>query len=527
MSVLQYENFQESNYFSAINLICMRLRDDGDVRPLRELVAEVSDDLRQEAALFLFDYSITAQSEAMFKLAKDMGVLEVPGFMQDLEIAMTLRDRMFQSAKEPSVGHMELLREYAEVFGEAFAFDSMSAVYNIEFARNRSGARQWPTGTEQLATYSANLQLLIRFTPPELLNNPALGNIGIRHIRDQQSNLRSDDPIADHLKHLSALSFDDLVATANVITYDPMGRGQYVHRQIDAGVRKGLKELGRDFVLNLELALKLRPIDTLMTLATMNEVDFQRFVSCDGMLHYLTTQWITEENAQILKDPAFLDVHELFNNRLLSSPYLPGVFQRNETLRKPNIASVSLTMMLAQLKDKGVHVSIGSKNGMKTFGECLELLRHNPAHAEVVQAGRVEIASAIRRRPQLVYDKLVRDKKHGLKPADEIDKEDLFKMVVVRLCAELHQESKAYTQTELSNIKPIGSALDIETVGLNHKEALLALVRGYDELFVLDALRGYKPGLKPMIELGVLGRKHMALLPAKLRGDMLESAMGL
>lgn len=440
---------------------------------------------------------------------------------------MTLRDRMFQSAKEPSAGHLALLQGYAKFFGEPYAFDSMSAVYNLEFAKNRSGARQWPTGTEQLETYSANLQLFIRFTPAKFLSNPDIGNIGIRHICNQLTNLRNGDPLGDHLKHLGALSFDDLVATASVITSDPMGLGQYVHRQIDAGVHKGLIELKRDFLLNLEIALKVRPMDTVLTLASLSEPLFSRFVSCDGMLNYLTSQWITEDNAQILADQSFLDVHELLNNRLLSSPYLAGVFQRHEALSRPNSASVSLTMMLAQLKDKGVYVSISSKNGLKTLGENLELLRHNPAHAEVVQAGREEIERSIRRRTKLVYEKLVKDKKHGLKPIDAIDKEDMFRLVVVRLCAELHQEGKAYTEAELNNIKPIGRVVDIGYVELHHKEALLALVWGYDELFVLEALSGYKPGIKPMIELGVLGRKHMNLLPLKYRGQMLENSMGL
>lgn len=529
MSILKYENFTECEQFSEINLACMRLRDDDDSK-LRDLVAKVPADLRQELSLYLLDYSITRQSGPMLKLATELGVFDIPGVKNNLEIAVAVRDRMFTSSKEPSAGHLEILRQAANHLGEGFAIDSMSAVYNNEFARIRSDAKSFASGREKLDSYSANLSLFKRFTPAKFLNNPEIGNIGIRHIRFELVNLRDDEPIGNHLKELAELHFDDYVAIANVITSNPELHGKCVPHQIDAGVVKGLAEMSRDYLVNLVLALKIRPTNTLMTLATMKESEFSRFVSCDGIYQYLSSQWITKDNAGILLDQNFLDLHELFNNRLLGSPYLGSVFERNHGLSKPSDISVSFAMMLPALKAKDLYIDLSNKNGLKSLAKSLNLLSDDPRHEEVLHVGREAIRSELSRKVLNLYAKMATyDEsfaKH-MKPVDQVDKEDQFKLIAVRLCAELHQPDRPLTNAEASKIRPIGQFFGMNDSGLNHKEALLSLVQTYDEATILNALKGYKAGIKPLIELGVLDRKHMTLLPAKDRGEILEGAMGL
>lgn len=529
MSIFKYENFTECEQFSEINIACMRLRDDNESK-LRELVAEVPADMRQELSLFLLDYSITRQSGPMLKLATELGVFDIPGVKNNLEIAMAVRDCLFTSSKEPSAGHLEIVRKAADHYGEGFAIDSMSAVYNNEFARIRSGARSFASGQEKLDSYSANLKLFKRFSPARFLASADIGNIGIRHLRAELTNLRKDEPYDNHLKELAALHFDDYVAIANVITENPALHGQCVPHQIDAGVVKGLPEMSRDYLVNLVFALKIRPTNTLMTLVTMKESEFSRFVSCDGIYHYLTSQWITKDNAGILQDQNFLDLHELFNNRLLGSPYLGRVFDRNYGLSKPSDISVSFAMMLPALKAKDLYIDLSDKKGLKSLAESLNLLGDDPRHAEIVQVGREAIRSELSRKVLILYAKMATyDEsfaKH-MKPVDQVDKEDQFKLIAVRLCAELHQPDRPLTIAEASKIRPIGQFFGLNDSGFNHKEALLLLVETYDEATILNALKGYKAGIKPLIELGVLDRKHMTLLPAKDRGEILEGAMGL
>jgi hypothetical protein len=528
MSILQYDNFNDWDGFRELNLACMRLKDDDS--KLRALVAEVPEDLRQEASLYLLDYSMTQQSAILLKLATELGVFDIPGVKNNLEIAMTLRDRMFTTTEEPSAGHLEILRQSAELFGEGFAIDSISAVYNDEFARQRAGARSFANGKEKLDAYSANLKLFVSFTAPKILANPDIGNIGIRHIRSQIMNFREGDPIGNHLKQLGeTLHFDDFVAIANVMTEQPFNFGQHMLRQIDAGVCQGLPRLSLDYLQNLPLALKVRPMNTLMSLVTMKESEFSRFVSGDGLFHYLTSSWITKNNAEILKDQNFLDLHDLFNQRLLASAYLPGALVRHEGLERPRTVSVTLAMMLPQLKEKGVRIDLSNEYGMLTFAQSLALMKGDPKHAEVVRYSHEAIADTLVRDAVSLYARMLNAdhlKKH-MKPLELTDKDERFKLVAVRLCAELHQPRAAHTRAELDRLKPISQLYGETIKGLNHKDALLALVETYDEATILGALKGYKPGIKPLIELGVLDRKHMALLPAKDRGDMLESAMGL
>ena len=528
MGILQFENFSEWNGFSEINLVCMRLQDDDS--KLRVLATEVPEDLRQEFSLYLLNYSITRQSDAMLKIATELGVFEIPGVKHNLEIAVTIRDRIFTQDKAPNEGHLEILRQSAERLGEAFAIDSLSAVYNNEFARIRSKATSFADGTEKLATFTANLKLWKRFTPAQFLLNPDIGNIGIRHIRAEAGNFRSGnaDALYRHLQALGELEFDDFLAIASVIKDDPLKLGNCMPRQIDAGVCQSLPGMSRDVLQNLELALKVRPTNTLMTLVTLSESQFSRFVSYEGVAQYLTIHWLTAENASILQDQNFLDLHELFNNRLLANPYLPSVFERYETLAKPWDVTVTLAMMLPQLKEKGFYVDLSKPYGLKTLATSLSLLKTDPRHAEVVRVGHESISAQLNRNALHLYAKMVSYEsfKH-MKPVSQMEKADMFRFVAVRVCAELHQPNNKLRHAEADKIKPIGQFLGMKESGLEHKEALLALVETYDEATILGALKGYKAGIKPLIELGVLDRKHMALLPAKDRGEMLENAMGL
>ena len=543
MSIFKYGNFKQWERFPEMRKCINRLiGGTSDDSFIRAILPEVPDHLVDEAGIYLLEYAIQRQSKKLLSFVTEMGVLDKPSVKNSLDVAVLIRDTMFTSGGNPSADNpfLEILKQTAEIVGEPFAIDSMEAIFNDDFATKRSGATFFASGKEKLDCYTANLNRLISFTSPKYLSSPLIGNIAIKRISGQMSNLDRKDPIEDFLEVLSTLSFDDLSSISKVIKDDPLRRGAFMARQIDAAVCKELPEMKGEFFYNMTFALVVKPMNTLMALISMRESELSRFISSGGMEYYLTSKWIYEDNAHIMEDQNFLDLHNLFNQRLLANPFFETVFKRTEGLYKPGSVTVTMAFLSQAIKDHQLPVEMvktpgGSKNVasrvLKSFAESLALIEKHAKEPEVVQAGRDMMASQLRTNLVNLYVAMANDEDVGkkLKKPGAVDEDYQFKFMVVRLCAELHQPSQNYTNSALAKIKPIGNFVsDIsDMAGLSHKEALLMLVSTYDEATILNALKDYKPGLKPMIELGVLHRKHMSLLPAKERGEMLETAMGL
>jgi hypothetical protein len=543
MSVFKYENFKQWERFpemtKAVNRLIGAMNDDSF---LRDALADLPKHLADEAGSYLLEIALRRMSKKMLYFVTKLGVFERPDVKNSVDVAVMIRDAMFSSAGDVSDSNplFEIIKQTADLYGEAFAIDSMEAVYNDTFATKRSGASFFADGKQKLETYSANLKLLMRFTPSHILESPALGNVSIKHVGAQISNVGDKkELLAEHLELMGQLNFDDSSSISKVLKDDPLGRSVFMGRQIDAAVRKELPGMKSDFVYNLGFALQARPINTLLTLMNMQAPEISRFISSGGMAQYLTSKWLYAGNADILKDQNFLNLHDLFNQRLLSNPFFNSVFERTESLYKPSFVSVTHAFLSQAIMEKGLAVEMvktpgGSKSVssdvLKTFTESLRLIAEYAKLPEVIQAGRDRIEAQLRGNVISLYKSMALDEISGkkLKKPDTVDQDYQFKFMAVRLCAELHQPRGNYTSAQLTKIMPIGSDFaNLRDLGLEHKEALLLLVETFDEATLLDALKDYKPGLRPMIELGVLSRKHIGLLPAKDRGELLETAMGI
>lgn len=523
----------------AVNRLIGAMNDDSF---LRDALVDLPKHLADEAGAYLLKIALHRMSKKMLRFATELGVFERPSVKNSVDVAVMIRDAMFSSAGNVTDDNpfLVILKQAADLHGEAFAIDSMEAVYNDAFALKRSGASFFADGQQKLETYSANLKLLMRFTPEDILESPMLGNVSVKHVGAQMSNIGDKKTfLAEHLELMGQLNFDDFSSISRVLKDDPLGRSVFMGRQIDAAVSKELPGMKSDFVHNLGFALQTRPINTLLTLMSMQAPEVSRFISSGGMAQYLTSKWLDAGNADILKDQNFLDLHDLFNQRLLSNPFFNSVFERTESLYKPSFVSVTNAFLSREIMEKGLSVKMVKTPGsstsvfadvLKTFAESLRLIAEHVKNPEVIQAGRGRIAAQLRDNVISLYISMAQDEVAGkkLKKPETVDQDYQFKFMAVRLCAELHQPRGNYTSAQLTKIMPIGSDFaNLRDLGLEHKEALLLLVETFDEATLLDALKDYKPGLRPMIELGVLSRKHIGLLPAKDRGELLETAMGI
>lgn len=544
MSIFKYDNFKQWERFpemtKAVNRLIGAMNDDSF---LRAALADLPEHLADEAGVYLLEIALRRMSKKMLGFVTELGVFERPAVKNSIDVAVMIRDTLFTRGGnfvsfDDSDPYVDLLKKAAEHYGEAFAIDSIDAAYDDDIALKRSGASFFANGTEKLHSYTDNLKLLMLFTPAKYLASPVLGNIAIKNVAEQISNLDSRELLLKHLEVLGKLNFDDLSSISRVIKDDALTRSAFMGRQIDAAVCKELPDMKSDFVLNLGYALETRPMNTLMTLVTMKEPEFSRFVSTGGMQQYLLCKWLNAGNAQILADQNFLDLHDLFNQRLLSNPFFGHVFERAERLHKPNFVSVTMAFLTQAINEKGLAVEMvktpgGSKSVssdvLKTFAESLRLISEHTKLPEVIQAGQNMISAQLRGNVIRLYGAMADEDVAGkkLKKPDTVDQDYQFKFMVVRLCAELHQPRNTYTTSQLAKVMPIGQVVNLRENGLEHKEALKLLVETFDEATILDALKDYKPGIRPMIELGVLSQKHISLLPAKDRGEMLETAMGL
>jgi hypothetical protein len=541
MSTFKYDNFMQWERFpemaKGLNRICGAANEDSF---LRATLADLPEHLVGEAGAYMLEFAIKRPSLKLLRFVTEFGVLDRPEMKNNLDVAVMIRDRVFTGGGKFSFEDNpfgDLLKKGAEHYGLAFVIDSMDAVYDDGIALKRSAATFFASGEEKLHSYTDNLKILMEFTPPQYLVSAQIGNIAIKNVAGQINNLDNRELLLKHLEVLGKLNFDDLSAISSVIKDDSLNRSAFLGRQIDAAVCKELPDMKLDFFHNLRYALEARPMNTLMTLISMPESQFSTFVSTGGMHQYLLGKWLHEGNAHIMADQNFLDLHDLFNQRLLSNPFFNHVFERTEYLHKPNVVSVTGAFVFPAIREKGLAVDMlktanGSKKVasgvLKSFAQSLELIAQHCSLPQVIQAGLQMIESQLSPHLIKLYTLMSKDEVIGkkMKPFDTVDNDYKFKFAAIRLCAELHTANPA-TNRGLEKLRPIEHQLDAMDAGVNHKEALLMLVKTYDEATILDALKDYKPGIRPMIELGVLSEKHISLLPVKDRGELLENAMGM
>lgn len=541
MSIFEFQEFNRWEGFNDLNIATMKLRGSvGDHEGTRQHFERVPAELKEKSLAYLLELSINSLSGKQLKLATELGALDLITSKTSLEVALAIRDSYFMARDFRESGHIELLARLAPEHGEAFAVDTMQAAFNSDIIERRLGLKSFPSAQEKADGFARNLKLMERFIEPRWLKWTSVGNVAFRQMAAQETSTSGDADFSECMTLLSHLETNDLSALMKVVKQDIKERSVLFSSQIDRALRHDFQSFlhSRNESVIFD-ALVAKPMSVMTSLLTMSPIDLTGLISGTGLGQYAEGRWITESNVNVLADKNLIDLINLFHSRLEADPYFVSNATKPGGIKNPDSPGIPFLLMAPMLNRSGVYVDLKSKYGgtqkLFAFARNMSILEKIDGMEEYISAGVEILTNHMDLRLQNAYKTFSSDKVFGKdikKPKsdenpDGVDRDYQIRFAAVRLCAEMHQETAKRTEAWEKKHTPYQYLAGKIHDDINCKEALLALVKTYDEATILDALVSYKPGIMPMIEAGVLGRSHMNKLTLKERGKVLENDLGM
>lgn len=541
MSIFDYEKFQRWEGFSDFNTATMKLRGaTGDRDGLQLMFDGIPSDLKDQARMYLLEFSISSLSKKLLDFATAQGVLDLPDVTTSLELAIRIRDALFTNSRARESGHVELLAQLAPRHGEAFAADTMNAALDRDLAERKVGDRNGSSGMQRAVVFEENLLLAKRFLDGQAFTSTAVGNIAFRNFSVQSENHSPRGDFSKVLDLIIEYPADDLKAVMAVVKSHPHV-ATALASHIDAGLREDTQTLLRTQGYGtLFQALSARPLTAVSEFIAMREKDLANFASGPMSHTWVMGEWIDESNVRDLDDDLLFNQINLFNQRLTENAYFQAAFQRSESLHKPDSVGIPFILIAEKMKALQMvpNLSMGkysSRNPVESLADGLlklsESKRLNEVSATAISIIETEVGRGLCRAYEECYNDEVLGKRmqppiSKEDPSSGVDKDFQQSFMAVRLCAELHQDSQS-TAAGQKKYTPYACNIGDIKGSIRAPKALTVLVKSYDEQTVLNALKDYKAGIMPLIKLGVLNTRHMDKVPLKDRGAFLESEMGI
>jgi hypothetical protein len=539
MGIFSYEDFHDEwAGFNDLNATMFRVREDtADLEPIKAIFRSVPEHLKAQSLAYALEYAINSLSAVKLNLAKDLGAMELITPKNSLQVALRIRDCLFSRNSHSDGDHVELLKDLAADHGLHFAIDTMAAALNSHFAERRYGAKM-VTAQNTFDGYVDNFLLMDRFIDPAFKKSVAVANVGFKAFAQEafRYSPRPDSSLA--LKLLAEYDSNDLVAIGTILKEQPES-GDLLARQIDSGfISKGAQAFkeNSDSVIR---AFKVRPLTAISMLDGMTSDELTDFVQSPGLYAYASGAWVEKGNAHVLGNKELISLVDRFNSRLVSSPYFSSVFDRSSELSSPWTTAIPYVLLSKSLADAGIHVDIrrsdsSSSQAVDSLADALDAMEGYEAVVQHRASGLKMLQKELDQSLRRAYREMSADEDLGKRIKEPrttanpggVDPEYQRNFAAVRLCAELYQERQTVA-TEKKKLTPYAYFVgDIKGPAASRK-ALTQIVKSLDEETILDALAHYKAGFRPLIEIGVLDKKHMNKLNLKDRGRFLETDMGM
>lgn len=545
MSVFEYEELKAWEGFDDLNRSTLKLRGSmGNLEESRALYMSVPDHLKDSAKTYFLELSISGLSKKLLEFAKEVGALDLPHIQESLEVAIRIRDAIFSAKRFSDSGHVELLKGMSGQHGEAFAVDSMAAALSNDLAELRCGG-DWLNAQDKADFFASNLKRVKEFIDPQWMKSADVGNTGFRIFSVESTNQAPRGDFSEVFNLLAEYQADDLSALVKSITKDDNSkkgiiaeRGALVAKQIDSALDESFASLIKsDEPHDLFKAAMARPAKVMEFLGSMSDKELSRFVMSKSLYLYLNTDWIYEDNEAVLEDRQLIESINQFNDRVCSSPYFEPTFQRSSSLNEPWMPGIPFALLSSKLNELNLHVKLYRDNGgtsLETFSDAVSALARHESTGSHAAAGLQIIEKDLKLDLIRVYKKISEHEEFGKRvpePASAanpngVSKQYQINFAAVRICAELQQPFQTVA-TEKKKITPYAHYIGEIKGSLRSKNALMTLVKSFEEEIIVDALAHYKGGFMPFIEQGILSKKHMNKLSLKDRGKILESDMGM
>lgn len=291
--------------------------------------SQIPDSFREEALRQAFEFSVEKMSGQILSEAISAGLLDLPGFTDDLEVAFMLRDKLFSSpSRDLQTGHVYLLKSMAGKLGRDFQLSSVRAAYSALQA-DRVGAELQTEmdATKRLDVATANLQSCLAFCPPEIMSDPAIGNglagAFINHGYTDAGYNASACSMDEHLKVMSRFAINDWPALERIIKGRELDRMFVFFEQflelLDDRVRNGFSA-SESYAI--DCGFKYAAQAFVEKMGELSDAELRNLVTPDFLDAYLGVDWISEANMHLIEEPLFYQQLRDLNDRLIADPYI-------------------------------------------------------------------------------------------------------------------------------------------------------------------------------------------------------------
>jgi hypothetical protein len=294
------------------------------------IFSQIPDSFREQALRLTFEFSVEKMSDQILSEAINAGLLNVPGFMDDVEAALLIRDRLFSSASPNLVtGHIDLLRSFATNLGRDFQLSSIRAAFS-PFHADKIGAHLHfdPDATRRVEIATENLKCCLSFCPKEFTLDPAIGNAVVgtfmHHGYHSVAGFDvSDQAMDDHIELMSKFNITDFAALESIIRKDELARMHTLYGQflevLDDRIKTGF---GPSEIYAIGCGFKYAAQPFIEKMGELSDSQLRNLVTADFLEAYLKTDWISDTNMHLIKDPDFYSQLLALNERFMADPYI-------------------------------------------------------------------------------------------------------------------------------------------------------------------------------------------------------------
>lgn len=302
---------------------------------LEWVFSQLPDSFREEALRLTFEFSVDKMSKQILSEAINAGLLDVPGFMEDVESALLIRDKLFSSASPNlDTGHTDLLKNIATKLGRDFQLSSVRAAFS-QYHADAIGSylhnSQDITGRLEIATQ--NLKTCLVFCPKGFNEDSAVGNAvaGAFIHHGYHSSLGdnvSDEAMTKSFEVMSKFNITELSSLKEIIDISkPEAMYEFFEhflKILDDRVKSGFspKEKGP-----LRWAFKYAAEQFINKIGQISDSELRNLVTADFLDEYLKVDWISDANMHLIKNLDFYRQLLTLNERLMSDPYIKGLLR--------------------------------------------------------------------------------------------------------------------------------------------------------------------------------------------------------
>jgi len=325
-------NFSEMNLFELEAVMIHEIKHSfiGGEPCLDWIFSQIPDSFREQALRLTFEFSVEKMSDQILSEAINAGLLNVPGFMDDVEAALLIRDKLFSSASpDLGTGHTDLLRSFATKLGRDFQLSSVRAAFS-PFHADKIGAylHNDLDETRRLEIATVNLKSCLAFCPKEFTADPAIGNAVagafIHHGYHSVAGFEiSDEAMDGNIEVMSKFNITDFSALELIIRGDQLATMHALFDQflgvLDDRIKAGFGAT-EQCAINWGFKYAAKPF--IEKMGELSDSQLRTLVTADFLEEYLKSDWISDTNMHLIKDPDFYSQLLALNERFMADPYI-------------------------------------------------------------------------------------------------------------------------------------------------------------------------------------------------------------